>query len=104
MLRGNATKELEAVQQAAAEAGTLEMTRDLWKRVEDKARNGSSNYAIFASWKTAAAVFKVDDMSIYRVQVQVFLVRHSVQISVIGLLKYGGYMIPSVLIWKLYNY
>ena len=46
LLRGNATKELEAVQQAAAEAGTLEMTRDLWKRVEDKARNGSSNYAI----------------------------------------------------------
>ena len=48
LLRGNATKELEAVQQAAAEARhLLETTPDLGKCVGDKAKNVSSNYSIF---------------------------------------------------------
>jgi hypothetical protein len=52
LLRGNATKELEAVQQAAAEAGTLlETTPDLGKCVGEKAKNVSSNYSIFKSFK-----------------------------------------------------
>ena len=48
LLRGNATKELEAVQQVAAEARhLLETTPDLGKCVGDKAKNVSSNYSIF---------------------------------------------------------